>query len=280
MKPHFIGIGAQKSATSWLFQCLREHPQLALAPAKELHFFSDKVLYQRGMKWYENQFPGNASGRLCGEISTSYLSAPDAPERIHQYVPEVKLIALLRDPSTRAESHIRHLVSTHVLPQGVRLDEAIRTHPEIIENGQYATHLARYRRWFPKEQIFIATYDEVVAHPKELLARIHTFLGVAPHAPLALHKKYNASAFRASPLHNLINRMYFSLKQSSLGRLALALLNKTGVRSATVADAVATFGKGKERGLFTLTEDERAMLGGIYRDEIHALLQEGISFSS
>ncbi|MGK7943274.1 MAG: sulfotransferase domain-containing protein [Microcystaceae cyanobacterium] len=40
--PYFIGIGAQKAGTSWLYKKLIRHPQIWIAPAKEIHFF-DRV---------------------------------------------------------------------------------------------------------------------------------------------------------------------------------------------------------------------------------------------
>lgn len=40
MFPHFIGIGAQKSGTTWLASNLSQHPQIWLPPLKELHHFN------------------------------------------------------------------------------------------------------------------------------------------------------------------------------------------------------------------------------------------------
>ena len=39
--PAFLGIGAQKAATTWLDRCLRRHPSIRLTPLKELHYFDD-----------------------------------------------------------------------------------------------------------------------------------------------------------------------------------------------------------------------------------------------
>lgn len=40
--PHFLGIGAQKAASTWLYRCLRAHPRLWLPPIKELHYFTHR----------------------------------------------------------------------------------------------------------------------------------------------------------------------------------------------------------------------------------------------
>jgi hypothetical protein len=39
--PDFLGIGAQKAATTWLFANLRHHPEIWLPPVKELQYFND-----------------------------------------------------------------------------------------------------------------------------------------------------------------------------------------------------------------------------------------------
>ena len=39
MYASFLGIGAQRAATTWLHHSLRRHPDLWLPPAKELHYF-------------------------------------------------------------------------------------------------------------------------------------------------------------------------------------------------------------------------------------------------
>ena len=55
--PHFLGIGAQKAASTWLYRCLRAHPRLWLPPIKELHYFTHHT---------EDSHAGIA-GRLCGK---------------------------------------------------------------------------------------------------------------------------------------------------------------------------------------------------------------------
>ena len=46
MPPHFISIGEQKAGTSWLYDQLCHHPEFAMPPVKELHYFDQ--IEQRG----------------------------------------------------------------------------------------------------------------------------------------------------------------------------------------------------------------------------------------
>lgn len=48
--PAFLGIGAQKAGTSWLYVQLARHPQVWMPPVKELHFF-DHVYVEANRKW-------------------------------------------------------------------------------------------------------------------------------------------------------------------------------------------------------------------------------------
>ncbi|MBI4357808.1 MAG: sulfotransferase [Candidatus Omnitrophica bacterium] len=41
--PHFLGIGAQKAGTTWLYHVLRAHPDIWLPPVKELHYFDQNL---------------------------------------------------------------------------------------------------------------------------------------------------------------------------------------------------------------------------------------------
>jgi hypothetical protein len=67
MPIQFLGIGAQKAGTSWLFANLRHHPSLFLPEGKKLHFF-DKGHISQGIERYLANFaPGE--GRICGEIT-------------------------------------------------------------------------------------------------------------------------------------------------------------------------------------------------------------------
>ena len=92
----FIGLGAQRSGTSWIYACLHEHPQIFI-PIKEIHFFSRERNWSKGYQWYENLFAQCPIDRKAGEFSTSYLIDQETPSRIHQQYPGTKLIVSLRN---------------------------------------------------------------------------------------------------------------------------------------------------------------------------------------
>ena len=77
--PDFIGIGTPKAATTWLFQCLAEHPEICMSKTKEVNYFNDDRLYALGPSWYAQQFSHRTNERICGEFTPTYLSSPEVP---------------------------------------------------------------------------------------------------------------------------------------------------------------------------------------------------------
>lgn len=115
MRPEFLIAGAMKCGTTSLYNYLGQHPRVAKARKKELHYFDWN--YHLGPVWYASQFPVSSwhglsrSARptvITGEASTDYLFHPRALERIVDALPSVKLIVLVRNPVDRAYSHYHH----------------------------------------------------------------------------------------------------------------------------------------------------------------------------
>ena len=102
--PSFLGIGAQKSGTTWLHARLREHPSLFLPAEKELHYFDWN--FHRPLHGYARRF-ADAGDRLPGEITPGYgMLSPDRISFVARVLPGVRLIYLMRDPVERAWSQV------------------------------------------------------------------------------------------------------------------------------------------------------------------------------
>jgi hypothetical protein len=53
--PDFLGIGAQRAGTTWLYRCLKKHPDLWLPPKKEIHYFDRSPSYPTPNYLYPDQ---------------------------------------------------------------------------------------------------------------------------------------------------------------------------------------------------------------------------------
>jgi hypothetical protein len=229
----FIVIGAQNAGTTSLFHYLRDHPQIALPEGKELPFFSHDSTYERGWERYVeglaaqgDHASGGGAERKWGTVTPQYMvggvyqPTSDAavsdgydtrtvPARIRQVLPDVRLVALLRDPVQRAVSHHRMLAMRGIerrsfdqaadqLLAPAALDAARRRPQErtgYIAWGEYGRILDGYFDVFAAEQILVVFTDELEHTPAQLLARIQAFIGVAADfEPENLGARYRVGA--------------------------------------------------------------------------------------
>lgn len=175
--PTFVGIGAMRCGTSWLYAQLRSHPEVFMSQPKELNFFSDE--YARGLDWYERHFPapGEATRyRAIGEITPTYLSSPHVPERLRADVPRAKLVAILRNPVDRAYSEYTKALRDRT--SRTTFDAFLRNRPEALTRGDYAEQLDGFYEAFPSERILVLVYERATVDFAYTTSAIGRFLGI------------------------------------------------------------------------------------------------------
>jgi hypothetical protein len=190
--PNFLIIGAMKSGTTALYYYLEQHPEIYMSPVKEPNFFSSQEQENAAdavtnIGTYQHLFRGGSGKKALGEASHSYLYEPRAAAEIKRYVPEAKLIAILRNPIDRAYSHFLHMVRSGTEPlddfaQALR-EEEVRIHKErtfqdYIGRGLYYNQLKRYFRTFPQEQVRVYLYEDLSGAPISTVQDAFRFLKV------------------------------------------------------------------------------------------------------
>jgi len=239
--PDFLIIGAARCGTTWLYECLQAHRRLFLPAQKrpEPHFFLKEAEYARGIDYYSDRyFRGVPDALVAGEASTSYLYRPHVAARIARHLPDVKMIALLRNPIDRAFSN--YMVSVHNNLETLPFPEAIRREPQrlarprsplareicpqaYIDRGRYFAQLAVYLRHFRPDQLHVILFDDLVDRPAAVLGDFHRFLGVgADDLPADITEPRNAGDYRgavvdADDRHYILNQLTDDLH--SLARL-------------------------------------------------------------
>jgi hypothetical protein len=192
---NFIGIGGQKCASTWLYDILEDHPQACLSVDKELDFFSS--YWDRGYEWYESKFSNaDTTKKVIGEVSPSYLCNIEAPARLKKYNQDTKIIVILRHPVDRAFSNHKHNVRQgFVLSDDVTFEASIQNNPTYVEHGMYYSALKYWLEAFPKEQILIILFDDILKNADKIAKEVYTFLNISTeHVSEALNKKSNESA--------------------------------------------------------------------------------------
>jgi hypothetical protein len=220
--PNFLIIGAAKSGTTSLYHYLDQHPQIFMSPMKGPRFFAmegqqpaftgpqDDVVNSRTITTaasYLELFRGATDERAIGEASDWYLSSVDAPGRIQKYIPDVRLIAVLRQPADRAFSSYMHFARNGFEP--LPFEDALAAEDERIAagwsplfahrgRGFYAAQLKRYFAHFDREQIRVYLYDDLERDPAALVRDIFGFLDVDPTFAPATDVVFNKSGIPKS----------------------------------------------------------------------------------
>ena len=167
---------------------------MARPAAPEPKFFLVDQLYEKGLEFYSRTWFADAGGRaVAGEKSTDYLESAAAASRIARDLPGAKLVFVLREPVDRAYSNYlwtrMNGLETETFETALALEEQReRELPERLRftrpysyfsRGLYADLLQPYLDRFPPRQRLILKFDDLVAAPDRLAARLHAFLGVA-----------------------------------------------------------------------------------------------------
>jgi hypothetical protein len=175
----FLGIGAQKSGTSWLYANLKRHPAVFIPDAKELHYWDQH--HHRGLDWYLSHFQGAPEGCRRGEITPAYgILTPDMVAEVRRLFPEVRLFFIMRNPVERAWSAVQ-MALRHA---DMTIDEASdRWFFDFFASkrnrmrGDYLSCLKTWAAAFPADQMMWLLFDDLVRDPRAMLGRVCGHIG-------------------------------------------------------------------------------------------------------
>jgi hypothetical protein len=186
-QPNFLIIGAQKAGTTSLREFLGSLPSKIFMLKSEQHFWNREGQFNDGygLSKYQDLFAGSHESQLRGEKSPNYLASFEAPARISRHIPEMKLIAILRNPADRAYSAYWHGRRVGALDQDFSFSQSIQMHKEnhgkpygdLLTPGLYSQHLKRYLEFFPRNQLLILDFEKLLTSPEEELTKALSFLG-------------------------------------------------------------------------------------------------------
>jgi hypothetical protein len=213
--PDFLIIGTKRGGTTSMWNYLIRHPLVPrLFPAwntKTSHYFEEN--WHRGEQWYRSHFPTDRRREALarrhgappkvGEAAPLYMFHPLVPARVHASMPEVRLIALLRDPVERAYSHWKERRTEG--KEALGFAEALAAEPErtagerdrLIADphlfseaydwytyrarGRYLEHLEPWLQRFPRERILVLPSETFYRDPAGTYAEVLRFLDLPRH---------------------------------------------------------------------------------------------------
>jgi len=202
-QPNFIIIGAMKAGTTALFNYICGIPGVARPQRREIHYFD--LNYHKGSGWYRAQFPsryahGGAAGGFTGESSPYYLLHPHVPARVAHELPDVRLIAMLRNPAERAYSHWAMLMRRGLerrsfesalnqeevlLPREMRRlgddpmhDSWVHRWFSYLSRGLYLDQLRAWHAHVPPERLLVVISEQLFDRPSAVVPEVTNFLGL------------------------------------------------------------------------------------------------------
>lgn len=229
-KVNFIIVGTQKGGTTALDFYLRQHPNIEMASKKEVHFFDrdDRYLRWRNFAYYHKHFNFKDPNKVIGEATPSYMYSETAIKRIYQYNPEIKLIAVLRNPIDRAYSHWNMARQNKFEPltftQAVAKEkQRCREHlPGICQRysytdrGFYSEQIRRMQRYFDDNQLLFIRHENLKQDPATVLKQVSDFLDIDAVTGIQakdIHSKPYDTRISDAEREMLSELYYFEIKQ-------------------------------------------------------------------
>jgi hypothetical protein len=184
--PTFLYVGASKSGSSWIYEILRDHPEVFVPIAKDLQFFN--LYFDHGFDWYLSFFRKGRSSQAIGEVSHSYFLERETLERIRGFLPDVKILCCLREPVDKTISAYVHARALFLEEKTPFVDFANRR--ETLAISSYYGLLLPVYDLFPRENILVVFFDHLRDDPRAFARTVYSFLGVDPaYCPRVLSQR-------------------------------------------------------------------------------------------
>ena len=182
--PNLIIIGAAKAGTTSLHSYLGAHPDVLMAapadsPTKEMRYFWQSDWRER-RAWYESHFETDLPVR--GEATPAYTAYPfhsGVPERMHELVPDAKLIYLVRDPIDRVLSHwVQRREDADRTPFMRYMRDYEQPDNPIVCPSRYWTQIEQYLPFYDRSQILIVDQHALKTRRRETMREVFRFVGL------------------------------------------------------------------------------------------------------
>jgi len=297
--PSFIGIGPPKSGSTALFHFLMQSNEVYMSKIKNPKFFycnwkqnpeqfATGRTYEQYIKReitggspivefseYQELFK-DSNGRMSGEISPGYLLYKESPKLIYDYNPEIKLIAVLRNPVDRFFSHynffIQKKLETRSIEEVIKQenimedvyfnDKFLENRPiTYIRNGLYFKNLSRYFELFPAQNIKIILYDNFRQNPQEVLNEICEFLEIS---------KFELEDIKEHNVTMISNNQSIDSVVNAISHLKIKKYLPDSLKSA--AKSFQTFiNRLNQEKIKPLEDEQRQKLNQIFKSDIEKL---------
>ena len=260
MKPvELFHLGPPKTATTWLYQCLKEHPQIITSSRDAIHYFD--IHYELGNEWYDEHFSKSETQSdqcIRFDPTYSYICCPKSIDRIAKYNPNAKLIYCLRNPVERAFSHYWH-IKKKIGSDRIQFSDILthyNNYATWMEHGLLAPGMRAIKNSFSKDNVHIILYENLKKKPEEVWKSVLNFAGIDQNfRPSMLDKKVNVAGAKTKLATRLSNKGL----RLTLGEEKIMKLSKSSsfIRFLSgKSEYLQGMDKDLEKMLYTLVEND------------------------
>jgi hypothetical protein len=262
--PDFFVVGAPRCGTTSLSHFLNRHPQICFSKPKEPHFFAElggrriegdwRSAYARFFRHYRPDH------RAVGEGSVSTLYSEDALRRIRSVNPDVRFVAMVRNPMQMVPSYHQRML--FLLEENVEsfarawdLQEARSQgqhipssclEPRLLlygEVGRLGDQIQRLRQIGGPERCLVVLFDDLVADPREVYQRVLRFIGIDDDGRTEFPRKQSSLRYR----HRWLQRLLYK-PPGAVGELLAERMAHSDLKMSKL-DRPKKKGKGKRKPL-------------------------------
>jgi Sulfotransferase family len=223
-------VGPAKTGTSWVDRVLRGFDGVSLPQKVKETFFFDKH-FDKGVRWYLEQFPQGRSDDIMVEVAPTYFFSDVAPERIAATIPEAQVVVTLREPTRRAVSHYLNLRKYGFTELDIA--RAVERFPNITRHSLYAARLDGWFGTFGRSNVKVVFYEEVVGDIRRLFNEVLRPYQVKPKDKMpatSQEARVNAATVpRSRTFGRLGHRVAKTLREADL-YLVIELGKRLGVK--------------------------------------------------
>jgi len=290
VKVNHIIIGAGRSGTTSLVAYLKQHTQVNFSKIKEVTYFSVDDHYARGTNFLHDFFEEKEG--LTTTSDTYLLMDKNAPQRIVDYNPTMKIAVILRSPTERTYSNYHFSVNHGYIDNKISLLESQKLEQDMLEKGNiieknnhcnfygslYYLHLSFWLTHFKREQLFTCTTEQLKNNPQQLMDNYFEFLGLDKMKIAELPAENSAVGIKNKTLNQFLVNRDHPIRKLISKPLQLSFLRNI-ILNSNVVEKIKSSNK-REQQYPPITADERKFCDTYFQEDLRKLKEEfGIEFT-
>jgi len=192
IKPNTLLIGAQKCATTSIYNWIAQHPDVCGPSAlKDYAFFINDSFYEKGIELFKNDYinSGYKNQKIVMHGSVNYIFFKEAIDRIYEFNPEIKFILVLRNPIDRTISAYNYqkkmkkedlTFKEAIEKEEIRAKGTLQEKSDLtyVAHSKYGEQLDYLLSKFKREQLYIIFFEDLEQNQDKVIKEVFNYLNI------------------------------------------------------------------------------------------------------